>query len=361
MYGIDAHKPIYFDRNINSGFESGCHGGAWNNKQTSPDSVRSEALDFLKGTTRKTSPFDGSTASTPLVEYFTSLADRSASSQTIDPEIASALKKLINWLFGDKKDSAGPSSNFEPVTLTSHPDKTVPETEKTVNDSGTGLPLQSETVKIKPGVDDTTGETVTSTTETTDVSEQSNVIVVDTPIVIDGGVFDGKGATYTASSKLGDGGQSETQSPIFILKNGATLKNVNLGENGADGVHVYGGATLENVNWLNVGEDALTVKSEGDVTILGGSAKGASDKVFQINADTNFVLKDFKADGFTTLVRTNGGKQIDADVTIDGGSFSNGTNVFRTDSSLASVTFLSDISLNNVKNWVREGDRQSGV
>ncbi len=360
MNGIDAHRPIDFDRTINSAFEPGCHGGAWNNTQTSGDTVRSEALDFLKGTTRKTSPFDGSAAWTPLAEYFTSLADRSVGSQTIDPEIASALKKLINWLFGDNKDSTGPNNNFEPVTLTSHPDKTGPETEEIVKDSGSKLPIQSETAKIAPG-DNTPGKTVTSLGESPDVSGQGNIIVVNTPIVVDGSVFDGKGATYTASSKLGDGGQSETQSPIFILKNGATLKNVNLGENGADGVHVYGGATLENVNWLNVGEDALTVKSAGDVAIIGGSAKGAYDKVFQINADTNFVLKDFKADGFTTLVRTNGGKQIDADVTIDGGSFSNGTNVFRTDSSLASVTFLSDIALSNVKNWVREGDTQSAV
>ncbi|PDT02565.1 pectate lyase [Rhizobium chutanense] len=204
-------------------------------------------------------------------------------------------------------------------------------------------------------------KTSETTTEKSDLSREGDVIVVNTPIVVDGGVFDGKGATYTASSKLGDGGQSETQSPIFILKNGATLKNVNLGENGADGIHVYGGATLENVNWQNVGEDALTVKSTGDVTIIGGSAKGATDKIFQINADTKFYLKDFVADGFTTLVRTNGGKQIDADVTIDGGAFSNGSNVFRTDSSLASVRFLSDITMDSVKNWTRVGDKQSGV
>ncbi|WP_234706828.1 pectate lyase [Ensifer aridi] len=178
---------------------------------------------------------------------------------------------------------------------------------------------------------------------------------------MDGGVFDGKGATYTASSRLGDGGQAEGQSPIFILKNGATLKNVNIGENGADGIHVYNGATVENVNWLDVGEDALTVKSEGDVNILGGSAKGASDKIFQVNADAHIYIRDFDADGFTTLVRTNGGKQLDVDVVIDGGSFSNGANLFRTDSTLANVTFQSDINLSNVKNWTRVGDQQSGV
>lgn len=186
------------------------------------------------------------------------------------------------------------------------------------------------------------------TPETPDTTNQGNVTVVDKPIVVDGGVFDGKGATFTASSKLGDGGQSEGQQPIFILKNGATLKNVTIGENGADGVHVYGGATLKNVNWKDVGEDALTVKSSGDVNIIGGSAANASDKIFQINADANFYVKDFKVDGFQTFVRTNGGQPITANVTIDGGEFSNGKTLFRTDSKTSEVQFLGQADVQNV-------------
>ncbi len=191
---------------------------------------------------------------------------------------------------------------------------------------------------------------------TPDLSGRGSINVVNKSIIVDGGVFDGKGATFTASSALGDGGQSESQQPIFILKNGATLKNVDLGENGADGIHVYNGATLQNVNWQDVGEDALTVKSPGDVFIEGGSARGASDKVFQLNADTKFHVSNFTADGFQTLIRTNGGKEIDADVSIDGGSFANGTVLFRTDSSIANVQLSSNISSVNVKNSVRNGD-----
>lgn len=173
--------------------------------------------------------------------------------------------------------------------------------------------------------------------------------VIKEPIIVDGGVFDGMGAVYTASSKLGDGGQGESQKPVFILKNGATLKNVTIGENGADGIHVYGGATLDNVNWQDVGEDALTVKSAGNVNIIGGSASNASDKIFQINADTTFYLKDFKASGFQTLIRTNGGKPITANVTIDGGQFANGTTLFRTDSQTSNVQFAGEMDVQNVK------------
>ncbi|MBB2688268.1 MULTISPECIES: pectate lyase [Rhizobium] len=304
MCGVDGQRPIDFDRTSRFDLESDCLGGS-NRADT----------DFTAIRTRKVSPFEDFSGNPPtLTSYVPKSRETSENGMDSDPK--DLLRKHINW--------------------------------------------QSHSKKVDPS-DEKQATTLQTTTEKPDLSKEGSVIVVNEPIVVDGGVFDGKGATYTASSKLGDGGQSETQSPLFILKNGATLKNVNLGENGADGIHVYGGATLENVNWQNVGENALTVKSAGDVTIVGGSAKGATDKIFQINADTRFYLKDFVADGFTTLVRTNGGKQIDADVTIDGGAFSHGSNVFRTDSSLASVTFLSDITLDDVKNWTRVGDNQSGV
>ncbi|MGO7133547.1 pectate lyase [Rhizobium leguminosarum] len=350
MHGIDAYRSIDFDRHIN-GFESSCQGRPTNGERISTDTTHTGPQDFLRGPTRKTSPFE-ERGGTPSAPNFVSLASTGSGTQSIDPELFSVLKRLFS-LLGGKKGAAAPSDGFEPVRLAT-------KGTDTVEHSHAASPARPGTTKIEPG-DDPTHKKVASTSQATDVSERGHVIIVDTPIIVDGGVFDGKGATYTASSKLGDGGQSEDQKPIFILMNGATLKNVTLGENGADGIHVYGGATLENVNWLDVGEDALTVKSAGDVTILGGSAKGATDKIFQINADTHFVLKNFDADGFTSLVRTNGGKQIDAEVIIDGGSFSNGTNLFRTDSSLASVSFQSNITLDNVRNRTRVGDDQSGV
>ena len=291
---------------------------------------------------RSANPSDSS-----LENMLSELLGESATTENLDPALLSALKELLSYLLGRSPDGASKTDNGRGRETDTRETRTV-------------SPEHSPTTKVAPSGDGEKKTTATST-EKSDLSEKGNVITVNEPIVVDGGVFDGKGATYTASSKLGDGGQSESQSPVFILKNGATLKNVNLGENGADGIHVYGGATLENVNWQNVGEDALTVKSAGDVKIIGGSAKGATDKIFQINADTHFYLKDFIADGFTTLVRTNGGKQIDADVVIEGGSFSNGTNLFRTDSSIASVSFQSDITLDNVRNWTRVGDKQSGV
>lgn len=146
------------------------------------------------------------------------------------------------------------------------------------------------------------------------------VTVNETIKVGPGQVFDGGGKTYTAGSNLGNGDQSENQKPLFELAEGATLKNVNLGENAADGIHVRAAnekaVTIQNLHAANVGEDLITVKGEGgakvtNLNILDSSAKGADDKVVQLNANTHLNMDGFKADNFGTLVRTNGGKQFD--------------------------------------------------
>ncbi|MFT3733573.1 MAG: pectate lyase [Rhodocyclaceae bacterium] len=93
-------------------------------------------------------------------------------------------------------------------------------------------------------------------------------------------------------------GQSESQSPVFYLKDGATLKNVVIKAGGAaDGIHCAGSCTLSNVKWPDVCEDAATMKggSGKTMTVSGGSASGASDKVFQHNGIGSTV----KISGFT--------------------------------------------------------------
>ena len=103
---------------------------------------------------------------------------------------------------------------------------------------------------------------------------------------------------------LGPGDQSESQKPIFMLAKGAVLKNVIIGGSGcsaADGIHCESGScTLENV-WIgDVGEDAITFKGSDSsqvMTITGGGAFEASDKVVQHNGPgtikiTNFVVKN---------------------------------------------------------------------
>ncbi|SDW08978.1 Pectate lyase [Pseudomonas syringae] len=163
--------------------------------------------------------------------------------------------------------------------------------------------------------------------DTTGSLEQSGKInvVKDTIKVGAGEVFDGHGATYTADPSLGNSDQKEDQKPMFELAEGAVLKNVNLGENEVDGIHVVAknsdAVTIDNVHAQNVGEDLITVKGEGgakvtNLNITNSSANGADDKVVQLNADTHLKIDGFKATDFGTMVRTNGGKQFD-DMSIE--------------------------------------------
>ncbi|RSM88679.1 pectate lyase [Kibdelosporangium aridum] len=108
---------------------------------------------------------------------------------------------------------------------------------------------------------------------------------------------------------LGGGGGSESQKAVFELADGATLSNVIIGKPGADGVHCMGTCTLRNVWWEDVGEDAATFKGTSasqTMTIDGGGALSASDKVFQHNAPGTMIIRNFAAQGIGKLVRTCG-------------------------------------------------------
>lgn len=77
-----------------------------------------------------------------------------------------------------------------------------------------------------------------------------------------GEVFDGGWARYDrgagACKEQTEGGASDA---VFLLHSGATLKNVIIGKNQAEGVHCDGPCTLEFVWFEDVCEDAISVVS----------------------------------------------------------------------------------------------------
>ncbi|KAF8465700.1 family 3 polysaccharide lyase, partial [Kalaharituber pfeilii] len=122
------------------------------------------------------------------------------------------------------------------------------------------------------------------------------------------GSFDGKMIKYDRNSKVCTA-QDETgeADAIFILENGATLSNVIIGPNQAEGVHCKGICTLNNVWWIDVCEDAATFKqSSGTSYVNGGGAKGASDKVFQHNGFGTVSIKNFFLQNYGKLYRSCG-------------------------------------------------------
>ena len=97
--------------------------------------------------------------------------------------------------------------------------------------------------------------------------------------------------------------------PTVPSASGSTLSNVIIGIPGADGVHCLGTCTLRNVWWLDVGEDAATLKGTSTsqvMTVDGGGAMHASDKVFQHNGPGSFIIKNFQAADIGKLYRSCG-------------------------------------------------------
>jgi hypothetical protein len=142
--------------------------------------------------------------------------------------------------------------------------------------------------------------------------------ITQTIFVPPGAVYDGRGEILTAVG-MGDGSQDEGQRPVFILAPGASVKNVTITAPGVEGIHMMGDNVVENVVWLDVGEDAASVRSYfpgGDILITGGSATGSQDKTFQFNSPSNVTIENFTATDIGKLVRQNGGTTFPLSITL---------------------------------------------
>jgi hypothetical protein len=117
------------------------------------------------------------------------------------------------------------------------------------------------------------------------------------------GVFDGGMQRFCC---IGDGGQGESQDPVFELAAGATIKNVILGAPAGDGIHCLGNCTIQNVWWEDVGEDAATFLGGTDYFVVGGGARHASDKVFQHNGPGTVHISGFYVEDAGKLYRACG-------------------------------------------------------
>lgn len=119
-----------------------------------------------------------------------------------------------------------------------------------------------------------------------------------------GTTFVGNGTRYT----LGGGSQAEGQPPLWILENGATIRDVVIGTGASDGIHCVGSCTIQNVWWEDIGEDAATgLGPAGSVmTVNCGGAFQGDDKTFQHNGRGEVRISNFKANDAGKLYRSCG-------------------------------------------------------
>ncbi|MGC3963676.1 MAG: pectate lyase [Rhodocyclaceae bacterium] len=138
--------------------------------------------------------------------------------------------------------------------------------------------------------------TSSSTSSSSSSSSSSSVPSACAPGSTITGTVDCGGATVGTACN----GQSESQQPVFTLADGAAIKNVRINANAADGIHCLGNCTLQNVVWEDVCEDAATMLGGAGktMTVVGGSAASASDKVFQHNGiGSTIAISDFQTLG----------------------------------------------------------------
>ncbi|KAH6894720.1 family 3 polysaccharide lyase [Thelonectria olida] len=109
-----------------------------------------------------------------------------------------------------------------------------------------------------------------------------------------------RGESCTGQS---EGGEADT---VFVLEEGATLKNVIIGADQKEGVYCLGSCNLEFVWFENVCEDAISIKGSGTANIIGGGAYGADDKVIQHNGCGHVNVINFYANDYGKVYRSCG-------------------------------------------------------
>lgn len=174
------------------------------------------------------------------------------------------------------------------------------------------------------------------------------VEVNKTIVVKKGETYDGDCRTFQV--RFGNGSQDEGQPPVFRLEDNATLKNVIIGDNGADGVHTYGDVTIDNLTWMDVGEDALTIKKTGTVIVRNIDGYDASDKFFQINAPSTLRVDNCVIKNAEKGLQQNGGTTFKIDVSFNRCHLIDiNRSVFHTIEGTKSVAKLSNSITDNVK------------
>jgi hypothetical protein len=163
------------------------------------------------------------------------------------------------------------------------------------------------------GASGTGGSALTTLDCNTALPTPTSKVTVDATVAISGTKDYAMQQVCANPSTLGAGDQSENQKAVFMLAANAVLKNVIIGGAGcsaADGVHCESGScTLENVWFGDVGEDAISFKGSNPsqvMTITGGGAFSASDKVIQHNGPGTIKVSSFYVNTAGKLYRSCG-------------------------------------------------------
>ncbi|KAG8775308.1 hypothetical protein FRC15_000632 [Serendipita sp. 397] len=224
--------------------------------------------------------------------------------------------------------SCVPSANATSTAKTTA--KTTTTTKKTTTTTTKKATTTTKPTSTSPGTN--------PTGITTTLPASAGYVALPTASVISSS-FDGGMKRYDRAGSSGKcQGQTETgeSEAVFILESGASISNVIIGKDQAEGIHCRGPCTLRNIWWEDVCEDAATFKQtgSGDTSyVIGGGAFSAEDKIFQHNGAGTVSISNFYAKTFGKLYRSCGNcstsykrNVIVNNVRLEGGSSGVGIN-----------------------------------
>jgi hypothetical protein len=180
--------------------------------------------------------------------------------------------------------------------------------------------------------------------------KSTGTVKVNDPITVTG-TYDGKMKTHDGAGLSGNCGQAEDMEPMFILKKGATVKNVIVKE-APDGFHVEGSNTkIQKVYFIQVCEDAITIGKHSDNTLIEDSAfKGAADKVIQNNSGDNATIRRNYFEVFKSAIRVKKGSFVKL---VENNTFVNGSGAVVLDKGVKKPA-MKDNGFYNIKYEVRQ-------
>ncbi|RSM15519.1 putative pectate lyase F [Fusarium ambrosium] len=121
-----------------------------------------------------------------------------------------------------------------------------------------------------------------------------------------GEVFDAGWVRYDRGVKCSGQAEGGSKDAVFILEEGATLRNVIIGANQREGIHCKGACNIEFAWFEDVCEDAISILGSGTANIIGGGAYHASDKVIQHNGCGHVNIVNFYANDYGKVYRSCG-------------------------------------------------------
>ncbi|KAF5026333.1 hypothetical protein F66182_1541 [Fusarium sp. NRRL 66182] len=120
-----------------------------------------------------------------------------------------------------------------------------------------------------------------------------------------GETFDAGWVKYDRGVKCKDG-EGGSADAVFILEDGATIRNVIIGANSLEGIHCKGACNVEFAWFEDVCEDAISILGSGTANIIGGGAYKASDKIIQHNGCGHVNIINFYANDYGKVYRSCG-------------------------------------------------------